>query len=68
MYTVEMTFKPGEGEEDIGEVSFEIVKNDDDSVGMPTKENWDANLTNDLLNILQRYPNLKKIRFTIDEE
>lgn len=63
-----MTFTPGKGGEDVGEVNFELVKNEDDSVGAPSKENWDCELTNEFVNILQKYPNLKKIRFTIDEE
>lgn len=66
MYTMEMTFTPSEDPKNIGEVNFEIVPNEDGTVSVPSKEEWDTDLTNDLVNILQKYPNLKKIRFEAD--
>lgn len=62
-----MTFIPGEKPEDVGELQYQLKKNPDGSVGAPSKEYWNNDLNNKLLNILQEFPKVKRIEFSIED-
>lgn len=67
MYTMEMTFTAAENPEDIGEVQYQLKKNPDGSVGAPSKEHWNNDLNNKLLNILREFPEVSRIEFSVKD-